>query len=384
MAASRIPFVRAWKYMSAWFGAKIDEKADPKIQIEQAIQEAQRQHQALTQQAAAVIGNQRQLEMQLDRQLNTVENLQAQARQALVLADQARADGDEAKAAAVRADRAGAGEPARQRRVVGRGPQGAARPGAAGRRAGARGRADQRQMLQQRLAERTKLLSQLEQAKMQETVVASLQQMSDLAAPSNVPTLDEVRDKIERRYAVALGQAELAKDSTGSRRARGAAGDDGHEGRRPPGRDPRLARRRDQAGAWRPGRARRAAIENPAAEPRRCDTTKKARRRQARGLNSARVRLAARAPVGRARARGGAPCSARRIGVRQRRQASPARSYTQCVAAALGVAGRRLLRVVAVRAQQPLRGAHQPVADPATSPTGVHGLTRSMNSTSHL
>jgi hypothetical protein len=37
--------------------------------------------------------------------------------------------------------------------------------------------------------------------------------MSDLAAPSNVPTLDEVRDKIERRYAVALGTAELAKES---------------------------------------------------------------------------------------------------------------------------------------------------------------------------
>jgi phage shock protein A len=61
------PIVRAWKYATAWFGAKVDEKADPRVQIEQAIQEAQRQHQALTQQAAAVIGNQRQLEMQLDR-----------------------------------------------------------------------------------------------------------------------------------------------------------------------------------------------------------------------------------------------------------------------------------------------------------------------------
>src|SRR5581483_4576196 len=93
------PLVKGWKYLTAWLNTKIDENADPKVQIEQAIQEAQQQHQALTQQAAAVIGNQRQLEMQLDRQLNSVENLQAQARQALVLADQARADGDEAKAA---------------------------------------------------------------------------------------------------------------------------------------------------------------------------------------------------------------------------------------------------------------------------------------------
>ena len=36
----------------------IDEKADPKIQIQQAISEAQQQHQALTRQAASVIGNQ--------------------------------------------------------------------------------------------------------------------------------------------------------------------------------------------------------------------------------------------------------------------------------------------------------------------------------------
>src|SRR5690348_807113 len=92
------PFVKLWKYVMAAFGAKIDEKADPKIQIQQAIEEAQRQHQALTQQAAAVIGNQRQLEMKLARQMEEVEKLQGSARQALVLADQSRASGDTAKA----------------------------------------------------------------------------------------------------------------------------------------------------------------------------------------------------------------------------------------------------------------------------------------------
>src|ERR1700747_1163242 len=90
--------VKAWRYMSAWSGAKLDEKADPKIQIQQAIEEAQHQHEQLTRQAANVIGNQRQLEMKLDRQLGQVETLQAQARQALVLADKSRAEGDEVKA----------------------------------------------------------------------------------------------------------------------------------------------------------------------------------------------------------------------------------------------------------------------------------------------
>jgi phage shock protein A len=211
------PIVRGWKYMSAWFGAKIDEKADPKIQIEQAIQEAQRQHQALTTQAAAVIGNQRQLEMQLDRQLNQIENLQAQARQALVLAEKARAEGDATKAgqyeqtAGALANQLVSAESSVEdlKTLHDQALQAAAQAREAVQTNAA--------ILQQKLAERTKLLSQLEQAKMQETVAASLQQMSDMAAPSNVPTLDEVRDKIERRYATALGQAELARDSTGSR-----------------------------------------------------------------------------------------------------------------------------------------------------------------------
>ncbi|WP_235437579.1 PspA/IM30 family protein, partial [Micromonospora sp. RV43] len=92
------PFVKGWKYLMALFGAKIDEHADPKVQIQQAVEEAQRQHQALVQQAAAVIGNQRQLEMKLSRQMTEVEQLQGNARQALAVADQARGRGDEAEA----------------------------------------------------------------------------------------------------------------------------------------------------------------------------------------------------------------------------------------------------------------------------------------------
>ena len=72
-------------------------------------------------------------------------------------------------------------------------------------------------VLQQKIAERTKLLSQLEQAKMQEQVSASLRSMSELAAPGSTPSLDEVRDKIERRYANAMGSAELAQNSVQGR-----------------------------------------------------------------------------------------------------------------------------------------------------------------------
>ena len=92
------PFVKLWRYLTASANAQIDQKADPAIQIAQAIEAEQQRHQALANQAAAVLGNQRQLEMRLNRQLGEVERLQASARQALVLADKTRAAGDEPKA----------------------------------------------------------------------------------------------------------------------------------------------------------------------------------------------------------------------------------------------------------------------------------------------
>ncbi|MFS8102976.1 PspA/IM30 family protein [Lentzea alba] len=211
------PFVKFWKYLMAAFSSKIDEHADPKVQIQQAIEEAQRQHQALSQQAAAVIGNQRQLEMKLNRQLGDVEKLQASARQALVLADEARSKGDEQKA--TQFENAAQGF-ATQLVTAEQGIEDLKTLHDQSLQAAAQAKqAVERNsmMLQQKLAERTKLLSQLEQAKMQEQVSASLNQMSELAAPGNVPSLEEVRDKIEKRYSTALGSAELAQNSVQGR-----------------------------------------------------------------------------------------------------------------------------------------------------------------------
>ena len=41
--------------------------------------------------------------------------------------------------------------------------------------------------------------------------------MSEIAAPGNTPSLEEIRDKIERRYANAMGSAELAQNSVQGR-----------------------------------------------------------------------------------------------------------------------------------------------------------------------
>lgn len=211
------PFTKFWNYLMALFDNKIEENADPKIQIEQAINDAQRQHQALSQQAAAVIGNQRQLEMQLNRRLEDVEKLQANARQALQLADKARGEGNaqkaqeyenaaEAFAAQLVTAESGVED---TKQLHDQALQQAAQAKQAVERNAAH--------LQQQVAERSKLLSQLEQAKMQEKVSETMQSMNSIT--SSGPNLDQVRDKIERRYANALGAAELAQNSIDGRMA---------------------------------------------------------------------------------------------------------------------------------------------------------------------
>ncbi|APT92360.1 hypothetical protein CPHO_05020 [Corynebacterium phocae] len=210
------PFVKAWKYLMALFDSKIEENADPKVQIEQAIEEAQRQHQELSQQAAAVIGNQRQLEMQLNRRLGDIEKLQANTRQALELADKERQNGNDSKAVeyenaaeAFAAQLVTAEQSVEDTKKM---HDQALQSAAKARQAVERNAAS----LREKVNERSKLLSQLEQAKMQEKVSESLSSMSELTSSSG-PTLDSVREKIERRYSNALGQAELAESSVDAR-----------------------------------------------------------------------------------------------------------------------------------------------------------------------
>ena len=210
-------FRRLFRYWSAYANAKFDEKADPRIQIEQAIQEAQRQHQLLTQQAAAVLGNRRQLEMKLARQLDEVERLQASARQSLVLADQARAAGDLQKSAqyeqtaqAFATQLVSTEKSVEDLKVL---HDQALQSSEAAKKA-----VEQNAyQMQQQLAERSKLLTQLEHAKMQEQMSKSLEQMSAIAPQGDTPNLGEVRDKIEKRYSVAMGRQELASNSVEGR-----------------------------------------------------------------------------------------------------------------------------------------------------------------------
>jgi phage shock protein A len=209
-------FKRFWNYLTAGANQKFNEKADPKIQLEQALTEAQDQHRRLKEHAANVIAQQKQTELQLNRQLEQLERLNANARQAVKMADAAQKSGDTAKAAEyTRAAETIATQLVSVEKQVEdlkamhySATQAADQAKAAVAQNGV--------MLQNKLAERQKLLSQLEQAKMQETMNKAMSSLSETVG-EDVPTLNEVRDKIEQRYAKAQGMAELSTDSVESR-----------------------------------------------------------------------------------------------------------------------------------------------------------------------
>ena len=206
------PFTKGWKYLMQSFDTKIDENADPKVQIQQAVDAAKKQHQEITQQAANIIGNRNQLQMKLDRLIKSQDDLQTKARTALQAADKATAAGDTEKAQQFNST---AEVIATQLVSVEQELEQTKQSYASADHAAKEAQQKQKQSearLQEQLAQVSQLESQLNQAKMQEHTARTMDTMNQFNT-DDVPTLDGVRDKIERRYANALGQQELMKDS---------------------------------------------------------------------------------------------------------------------------------------------------------------------------
>jgi phage shock protein A len=209
-------FKRMWAYMTASANTKFEERADPKVQLEQAIGEAQDQHRRLTEQAANVIANQKQTEMRLNRSMEELERLNGSTKQALLMVDDAQRRGDNAKAAEY--NQAAEGFANRlisvEKQVEDlktmhlQTTQAADQAKAAVQQNSA--------ALQKKLAERQKLLSQLDQAKMQEQMNNAMATLSQTVG-QDVPSIDQVRDKIEARYAKAIGASELQGQTVESR-----------------------------------------------------------------------------------------------------------------------------------------------------------------------
>ena len=206
---------RAWRYMTASLTGKFNEAADPKVQLEQAIMEAQEQHRRLMEQAANVIANQKQTEIRLNRSMEELEKVNGSARQALMMADDATKRGDTVKATQYNS----AAEAFANRLIaVEKEVESLKTLSLQSAQAADQAKAAVQQnssALQKKLSERQKLLSQLDQAKMQEQMNTAMASLSQTVG-QDVPTLDEVRDKIEARYAKALGAADLQSQTVES------------------------------------------------------------------------------------------------------------------------------------------------------------------------
>jgi phage shock protein A len=207
---------RIGRYITAALTGRFNEMADPKVQLEQALGEAQDQHRRLTEQAASVIANQKQTEMRLSRAMEELEKVNASARQAVMMADDSAKKGDTQKAG----DYTRAAEAFANRLVaVEKEVEGLKTMSLSSAEASDKAKLAVQQnstVLQKKLSEKQKLLSQLDQAKMQEQMNKTMQTLS-LTIGQDVPTLEEVRDKIEARYAKALGSAELQTNSVEGR-----------------------------------------------------------------------------------------------------------------------------------------------------------------------
>jgi phage shock protein A len=205
-----------WKYLTAKLTGKFEESADPKVQLEQAITEAQEQHRRLKEQVTNVVANQKQAEMRLNRTMDDLGKTTANTKQALRMAADAQAKGDAVATGQYnQAAETLAGklvqlekEVEDQKTFVLQASQASDQAKAALEQNSA--------VLQQKLSEKSKLLSQLDQAKMQEEMNKAMGQLTE-SVGADVPTFTEVRDKIEARYAKAKAGSELADASVEGR-----------------------------------------------------------------------------------------------------------------------------------------------------------------------
>lgn len=212
------PFSKGWKYLMASFDNKIDENADPKVQIQQAVDAAKQQHNQIMQQASQIIGQQKQLEMKLDRLVKDRDALQDKARQAIQLADKAAQEGDATKAqefnntAEVFASQLVSVEQQLEETTALHNQAKAAAEDATQKSK------ESEMRLKEQLSQIDALRAQADQAQMQETVTQSMDSLNQFGKnDDSVPTLDAVREKIERRYADALGAQELTQNSVNDR-----------------------------------------------------------------------------------------------------------------------------------------------------------------------
>jgi phage shock protein A len=201
---------RWWKYLGVKLRVVHEERADPKVQLEQAILEAKAEHRRLSDAAALVVAQQKQAQDRLDSKVEEYDKVKAKTSQALLMIDREAREGHADKVATYTtaaenfANQVLALE--REIRELDATLLQATRASEQAKSAVVQNSA----ALQAKLDEKERLLSALDRAKMQEALNDARGQFED-ALDHDVPTFAEVERKIRDREAVAQAKGELGE-----------------------------------------------------------------------------------------------------------------------------------------------------------------------------
>lgn len=203
---------RVWGYLQALFRSKAENMMDPEIEIEQAIQEAKKQDQALRGTAAKIIAHREQLESKIEKSATQVGEAREMAKQALLRAERAKAEGDAAgveKWTNTASSLAMKLQAAENNLDSLKGQYEIAVAQAEDANSQVQANA---MRVQELAAKRMELLGQIQQAKMQEEVNKAVESMSGTLDVEG-PSLARVEDKIQARLAEAKAHAEVAQST---------------------------------------------------------------------------------------------------------------------------------------------------------------------------
>lgn len=199
---------RWWNYIKSWFGMKSKEIMDPKVEIESAINEAQKRDQTLRNEAAKVIAHRTRVADEMSEAATDLAESKELARQALLKSDAAMkagntADADKwnqaAQGIAMKMQASQSNVDSFQQQLAIADQQAEAAKTAVH---------DNAMSLQQITAKRMEMLGQLEQAKMQESVNNAMASINANVG-GDAPSLKEIEDKIQDRMASAMAKTEL-------------------------------------------------------------------------------------------------------------------------------------------------------------------------------
>lgn len=200
---------RGWKYLAMKLRVSHEERADPKVQLMQAVEELKLQHRRAVQQAAKVVAAQRVAQQRLEQLAGEYEKLRVTADQALLLADQQRQLGDAEQSA--RFEQHAEAIVVRVMELE----QGVTNQGLAVLQATkAADQAKEKvtenaERLGEKLEETNRLLSDIERTRMFEALNEANRQL-DQTLDDDVPTFAGVSEKVDRQLQTAIAAGDLA------------------------------------------------------------------------------------------------------------------------------------------------------------------------------